>query len=58
MNTVRKYRGPLVLGMIVAVWGQVAALQFLGGDAAVAFRLATLPFLVAGFFALATYLTD
>lgn len=58
MNTVRKYRGLLVLGMILAVWGQVAALQFLGRDAAVAVRGVTLPFVVAGFFALATYLTE
>ena len=58
MNTVRKYRGLLVLGMILAVWIYAGTVYFFGHEVGDLVRIIAIPFILAGFVALATFFSE
>lgn len=58
MTIIRKYRVYLVAGMLLALWGYAGTVWFFGHEAGNVMRLIALPFLVAGFVALATYFSE
>lgn len=58
MKLIRKYRVPLIVGMIVALWCYVGAVWCFDVDTANIVRIAVIPYLVAGAVALATFFAE